>query len=328
MHLVRSRRLVACLVALAVVSAVPQTAGAISRSRQRALEGSSYIVGQQRANGAICAFSCIGSTADAVVSLVAARTAFRDMKEAVAYLRRQVERGHVTGVGLGAKVAMAAEAGGANPRAFGGVNLVRAITDIEGGDGHYGDATVFDQALAMLALRGAGTEPSAAAVSWLEAAQCDDGGWQYDAPPSPSDDEHCFDASAPDPGDFFTSDSNTTGLAIQVLRTGTDVDEALAFLPTLRDGTAGWGYSQGYPTDINSTALVIQAYVAAGVSVPSGGFATLRTSQLDCGAWPYQPGGLANIGATIGAVLGILRRPLPVPPLAATSPVPSTEPCA
>jgi hypothetical protein len=59
MHLVRSRRLVACLVALAVVSAVPQTAGAISRSRQRALEGSSYIVGQQRATGAICAFSCI-----------------------------------------------------------------------------------------------------------------------------------------------------------------------------------------------------------------------------------------------------------------------------
>ena len=328
MHLARSRTLVACLVALAVVSAAPQTAGAISRSRHRALEGASYIVGQQRANGAICAFSCIGSTADAVVSLVAARTAFRDMKQAVAYLRRQVERGHVTGVGLRAKVAMAAEAGGANPRAFGGVNLVRSITDIEGGDGHYGDAAVFDQALAMLALRGAGTQPSAAAASWLEAAQCDDGGWQYDAPPSPSDDEHCFDASAPDPGDFFTSDSNTTGLAIQVLRTGTDVDEAFAFLPTLRDGRAGWGYSQGYPTDINSTALVIQAYAAAGVSVPSGGLATLRTSQLDCGAWPYQPGGPADIGATIGAVLGVLRRPLPVPPLAATSPVPSTEPCA
>jgi len=97
-----------------------------------------------------------------------------------------------------------------------------------------------------------------------------------------------------------------------VLHTGTDVDEALAFLPTLRDGTAGWGYSQGYPTDINSTALVVQAYVAAGVSVPSGGFAALRTSQLDCGAWPYQPGGSDDIGATIGAILGILRRPLPV----------------
>lgn len=328
MHLVSRRRLRACLMALVVVSTVPQAAGAITANRQRALEGSSYVAGEQRANGAICAFSCIGSTADAVTALVAARTAPGVVKNALAYLRRQVESGHVKSVGLRAKVAMAAEAGGANPRAFGGVNLVRAITNAEGVDGHYGGAAVFDQALAMLALKGAGTVPSAAAASWLEAAQCDDGGWQYDAPPSASDDQHCFDSSAPDPGDFFTSDSNTTSLAIQVLRSGTDVDQALAFLPTLRDGTAGWGYSQGYPTDINSTALVIQAYVAAGVSVPSGGFAALRTSQLDCGAWPYQPGGSDDIGATIGAILGILRRPLPVPPLSATSPLPSTQPCA
>ena len=322
------RNLVVCVMAVVVVSAVPQAAGAVSASRQRALEGSSYVVGEQRANGAICAFSCIGSTADAVTALVAARTAPGVVKDALAYLRRQVERGHVTGIGVRAKVAMAAEAGGANPRAFGGLNLVRAITDVEGVNGHYGDAAVFDQALAMLALLGAGTDPSADAESWLEAAQCDDGGWQYDAPPSASDDEHCFDSSIPDPGDFFTSDSNTTSLAIQVLRTGRDVDEAFAFLPTLRDGTAGWGYSQGYPTDINSTALVIQAYVAAGTAVSAGGFATLRTSQLDCGAWPYQPGGGDDIGATIGAILGILRRPLPVPPLGATSPLPSTPSCA
>jgi hypothetical protein len=263
------------------------------------------------------------------MALVAARTAPADMKEAVAYLRRQVERGKVTGLGLRAKVAMAAEAGGANPRAFGGVNLVRAITDLEGVDGHYGDAAVFDQALAMLALRGAGTEPSAAAVSWLEAAQCDDGGWQYDAPSSPADDQHCFDAAAPDPGDFFTSDSNTTSLAIQVLLTGGDVDEAFSFLPTLRDGDAGWGYSQCCAaTDINSTALVIQAYVAAGVAVPAGGFATLRQAQLDCGAWPYQPGGGADIGGTIGAILGILRQPLPVAPAGATAPVPAPKACA
>jgi hypothetical protein len=327
MHLA-SRKLVVCALALVVVSAAPQAAGAKSSSRQRALEGSSYVAAQQRASGAICAFSCIGSTADAVTALVATRTGPGVVKDALAYLRRQVQLGHVTGLGLRAKVAMAAEAGGANPRAFGGLNLVRGITVLEGVDGHFGDAAVFDQALAMLALRGAGREPSAAATSWLEAAQCDDGGWQYDAPPSASDDAHCFDSSVPDPGDFFTSDSNTTSLAIQVLRTGTDVAEALAFLPTLRDGTAGWGYSQGYPTDVNSTALVVQAYVAAGASVPNGGFATLRTSQLGCGAWPYQPGGGADIGATIGAILGILRRPLPVPPLGATSPLPSTPPCA
>jgi hypothetical protein len=107
------------------------------------------------------------------------------------------------------------------------------------------------------------------------------------------------------------------------------VDEALAFLPTLRDGTAGWGYSQCCTsTDINSTALVIQAYVAAGAPVPAGGFAALRQSQLDCGAWPFQPGGVDDLGATIGAILGILRRPLPVGPQSATAPVPSMPPCA
>jgi hypothetical protein len=329
MHLAPRRRLGACAVAVALLAATPQTAGAVTPNRQRALVGASYIVSQQRANGAVCAFSCVGSTADAVLALVATRTAPGPVKDAVAYLRRQVERGHVVGIGLRAKVAMAAVAGGANPRAFGGLNLVRTIIDAEGGNGRYGGAAVFDQALAMLALEGAGAAPSATARRWLTAAQCDDGGWQFDEPSATEDDVHCYDASAPAPGDFFTSDSNTTSLAIQVLRNGTDVDEAFAFLPTLRDGTAGWGYSQCCTaTDVNSTALVIQAYVAAGAAVPTGGFATLRRSQLDCGAWPYQPGGDADIGGTIGAILGILRQPLPVPPRSATTPVPAPEPCA
>ena len=328
MHLASRRRLGACAVVAALLATIPQTAGAVTPSRQRALEGASYIVTQQRANGAICAFSCVGSTADAVLALVATRTAPGPVRDALAYLRRQVERGNVAGLGLRAKVAMAAVAGGANPRAFGGVNLVRSITDSERGSGRYGDASVFDQALGMLALEAAGTMPSAAARGWLVGASCDDGGWQFDEPSRSGDDAHCFDAAASDPADFFTSDSNTTSLAIQVLRAGAVVREAFAFLPTLRDGTAGWGYSQCCTaTDVNSTALVIQAHVAAGVEVPAGGFAALRQSQLDCGAWPFQPGGADDIGATIGAMLGILRQPLPVSPRSATTPVPAPEPC-
>jgi hypothetical protein len=322
------RRLAACIVVAALLATIPQSAGAITPSRQRALRGASYVVSEQRANGAICAFSCVGSTADAVLALVATRTAPGSMKEAVAYLRRQVDRGSVSGIGLIGKVAMAATAGGANPRAFGGVNLVRAITDSETGSGRYGHAAVFDQALAMLAVQAAGGTPSAQARTWLVSAQCADGGWQYDEPSAPGENQHCFDADAPEPGDFFTSDSNTTSLAIQVLRNGGAVDDALAFLPTLRDGSDGWGYSQCCTaTDVNSTALVIQAYVAAGTTVPDGGFAALRRSQLGCGAWPFQPGGSADIGGTIGAILGILRQPLPVSPRSATTPPPAFEPC-
>lgn len=322
------RRLAACALAAVLLAALPQTAGAVTANRERALEGSSYVVAQQRPNGAICAFSCIGSTADAVDSLVGARSAPRAVRDAIAYLSDQVQRGRVSGVGLRAKVVMAAVAGGADPRSFGGTNLVAAIRATEGDNGRFDTAAVFDQALAILALRAAGATVSTQALHWLASAQCDDGGWQYDQRASADDDAHCL--STTDPGtDYFTSDSNTTSLAVQVLRTGSRVDDALAFFRTLRDGSAGWGYSQCcITTDTNSTAMVIQAYVAAGVAVPSGGFGALRRLQLNCGAWPYQAGSPADVGATIGAILGILRQPLPVPQLHAAFPLPTAGSCA
>jgi hypothetical protein len=328
MHLASIRRFVAYALAAALSLALPQAAGAVTANRERALQGSSYVVSQQRASGAICAFSCVGSTADAIESLVAAQTAPRAIRNALTYLSGQVERGHVHGVGLRAKVLMAAVAAGKDPRSFGGQNLVAAIRLSEDADGRFGSAAVFDQALALLALRAAGVTPSTQARHWLASAQCGDGGWQYDEPASLSDNQHCL--STVDPGtDYFTSDSNTTSLAVQVLRTGSRVNDALSFLTTLRDGSAGWGYSQCCTTtDTNSTAMVIQAYVAAGVTVPSGGFAALRQLQLVCGAWPYQAGGPADIGGTIGAILGILRQTLPVPQLDAVYPLPPAGSCA
>jgi hypothetical protein len=328
MHLASGRRIVACALAAALSAALPQTAGAVTANRERALEGSSYVVSQQRASGAICAFSCIGSTADAIESLVAARTAPRAVRNALTYLRGQVQRGHGGAVGLRAKIVMAAVAGGADPRSFGGTNLVAAIRATEDADGRFGSAALFDQALAILALRAAGVGASAQARHWLAAAQCADGGWQYDEPVSAADNQHC--RSTVDPGgDFFTSDSNTTSLAVQVLRTGSRVNDALSFLATLRDGTAGWGYSQCCTTtDTNSTAMAIQAYVAAGVGVPSGALAALRQLQLNCGAWRYQAGGPADIGGTIGGILGILRQTLPVPQVDAAYPLPPAGSCA
>jgi hypothetical protein len=73
--------------------------------------------------------------------------------------------------------------------------------------------------------------------------------------------------------------------------------------------------------------MVIQAYVAAGAAVPAGGFAALRQLQLGCGAWPYQAGGPADVGGTIGAILGILRQRLPVPHLDAAYPLPPAKAC-
>jgi hypothetical protein len=305
---------------------------------QRARAAVGYLASQQKSNGSIPAFSPIGSTADAVVSMVAAGFGQKNVNRAMRYLAGQAATGNVTGVGLEAKVAMAAVASGHNPRNLGGVNLVLEIRLSEQPDGRYGASTpVFEDALAMLALAAASITPDAKATAWLASAQCADGGWQYDQPSGPNDDQHCQDTVAPG-SDFYLSDTNTTSLAVQALRLGsgsaTPDADPFAFFSALRDQKrGGWGYTWGFQTtDANSTALVIQALVAENRAVPSGAAAALRALQYGCGAFAYswQSGARTgpNVGATIGAILGLLRRPLPVAADPVTNPAPAPVACA
>ena len=62
--------------------------------------------------------------------------------------------------------------------------------------------------------RGGGHHAGDGHAAWLLAAQCPDGGWAYDLPYGPGDDDHCFDGTGTD---FFTSDSNATSLMVQAL---------------------------------------------------------------------------------------------------------------
>jgi hypothetical protein len=286
--------------------------------QERAGRAVAYLASHQKANGSIVAFSAIGSTADAVSSFAAAGVGRTRMNRALGYLRTQVGAGHVDSIGLLAKVVLAVTAAGENPRDFGGMNLIRSLRDTLAG-GHFGDSAVFDDATAVLALEAAGITPGNGVAAWLLAAQCPDGGWAYDLPYGPGDDEHCFDGTDTD---FFTSDSNATSLAVQAL-TGMDttdwVESPFAFFDTVRDGeNGGWAYSAAFvSTDANSTGLVLQAYVAAGLPIPNGGLIALRKLQYPgCGAFAYTYSGDAkggpDIGATIGAVPGLVRAPFPV----------------
>lgn len=278
--------------------------------------------------GAIIAFSPIGSTADAVASLIAARTGQRVINRAVGYLRDKTAGGEVLGdpdVGLRGKVVLAVVAAGRNPRDFGGVDLVASITDLEQPDGRYGPTTeVFSQATMLLALVAAQEPPSAAAVQWLKDAQCGDGGWQFDEPSGPADDGHCSLGAE----DFTTTDSNTTSLALQALAALTEEPaiNPFPFLRSLRDPDEdhrGWGFTAGFTTtDANSTALVIQAYVADERRVPRGGLGALRGLQYKlCGknhaalAFTYDDTGKRtgpDVGATIAAIPGLLKRAFPI----------------
>ncbi|MGH2636277.1 MAG: hypothetical protein ACRDHU_09070, partial [Actinomycetota bacterium] len=178
---------------LALLVLLPGVAAGLSRA-ERVERATGFITSQQASNGAFPAFSAVGSTADAVVALVAVGDGKKPLRKALGFLERRVAGGAVVGVGLQAKVVLAAVAAGQDPRDFGGRDLVTGILSSEQPDGRLGDGTaVFDQALGVLALVAAGRTPSAASLGWLASAQCDDGGWQYDAPAGPDDDAHCQD---------------------------------------------------------------------------------------------------------------------------------------
>ena len=322
------RRVITSLLTLGVIASSIGVADAARRSdagRVRSAIG--YLATQQQPNGSIPAFSPIGSTADAVLAIVAAGTGKQQLHAAIGYLRRQALAGHVSIVGLQAKVAAAAVAGGRDPRAFGGINLVKALRSTIDPNGRFGDAAVFDDALAVIALEAADVKIPPLVTQWLLDAQCPDGGWQYDGPALTDEDEHCFSIADP-ASDFFGSDTNTTSYVVQAIEAAGGAmypHDPIAFFADIRDAAhGGWGYTWGFQTtDANSTALAIQALISSGEALPSGALAALRALQdPDCGGWSFtwldDPSGSIpdgpNPGATIGAVLGILRTPLPVEP--------------
>lgn len=326
-------KILTLLCAAALVIALPSSAFAAT-DHGRAERGLGYIASRQKANGSIPAFSTIGSTADAILAAVAVGQGRGVVTDALGFLSRRVATGTVEAVGLRAKIVLAVTAAGRDPRAFGGRNLVSEIRGTISG-GRFGTAAVFDDALATLALVSAGLKPSLSVTDWLRNAQCPDGGWAYDEPYNGStDDETCYDGTA---GDFFTSDSNTTSYVVQALeaanRATFDADP-FAYFDTVRDDVqGGWSYSGSFiATDANSTALVLQAYAAAGKPVPGGGRIALRALQYPrCGAWAYTydgaTRGVPDLGATIGAIPGLLLEPLPytgpvVGPVAPTPPCP------
>ncbi|GIU99580.1 MAG: hypothetical protein KatS3mg014_1196 [Actinomycetota bacterium] len=329
------RSLWAALLAATLLLAHITPAAASLTAADRAERAAGYVASQQRSNGAIVAFSAIGSTADAVVSLVAAGVGRPTVERALDYLERKVRNGKVTGVGLQGKVVLAVVAAGGDPRRFGGTNLVRAIRATEQEDGRLGATTaVFDQALGILALVAAGRTPSDASLTWLLGAQCPDGGWQYDGPPAPGEDEHCSGGGE----DWFASDTNTTAMAVMALEAAgapAPAVDPVGFFEAIRDADrGGWGYTWGYgTTDANSTALVLQAYAALGQDPPTGSIRALRELQyLRCGAFAYSWAGDErtgpNLGATIGAIPGLLRAPFPITGRVARGPAPELPACA
>jgi prenyltransferase beta subunit len=222
-----------------------------------------------------------GGTADLAMALAAAGGQDATLVKVVTYLRAHVaDYADPAGAtasfpgpysGSAAKLALLAEITGQDPSAFGGFDLVAALTDhvctaadatgscTAAGDFYQAFSGV-SQALGVLALARADRTPPAAAVTRLEQLQCPDGG---------------FSSDLIAPGADCTSDVDTTGYAVQALTQVPDasnaVSKAMSYLLAAQQSDGGYLGAAG--ENSNSTALAAQGLMAAPAA------STLRTAR-------------------------------------------------
>jgi len=282
------------------------------RTQQQPDGGFSAFGGESDASvsaDAVYAFAAAGVHPDSVVS--------GNGVSALDYLD-SVAAVEVDNPGRAAKLVLALRVAGANPYSVDGVNLVKSIHDAFNAEtGWYGDS-FFGHTLAVLALASLDESIQNAAIDALLAAQTPEGSWGFNGDPTAG-----------------TGDSNSTALAVQALvAVGGDLaatDAGLDYLRTLQnaeDGTISYdSLSVGDPGgDANSTALAIQAFVAAGedpAALEHGDLlAALLTFQNESGAFQFQPAFPDDsLLATAQAVPALLLTAFPYEPLPAQNPL-------
>lgn len=194
---------------------------------------------------------------------------------------------------------------------------------------------VFRQSLSLLAYQAAHVTPPPAAVSWLLAQQCADGGF-------PS---YRADTTKPcvpyNPATFSGGeDTNATGLAIAALKSvgkTSAESRATSWLLSKENKDGGWEFTPGSGTgsDANSTAIVVTGLASIGGqdAAVARGQEFLETLQIGCAGTPtgtdgslaYQDFGnglVRNDKASAQAVLGLAGTGLPVAPGTLSTTVP------
>ena len=287
----------------------------------------------------------LSTTANVVLALAAANVDLSGARSALSYLQANVV-GYVPNNGANgpaqlAQLILDAAALGADPRSFGGTDLVAELLATEqtsGTDaGLFGTenqatnyaAGTYQQGLALAALAAAGVRGPGqlgAAITWLVNQQCPDGGWV-----SP---DIANNACGGNPSSYQGPDTNSTalaveGLAAQGVLTPAISAGALGFLTGAQDADGGWPYFPGTPaapvtSDPDSTALVMQGLLALGVSPtsaaltkgsanPVSALLSFRlTSGSDAGAFFLPPAPApANTIATYQAVPALAGLSLP-----------------
>ena len=199
--------------------------------------------------------------------------------------------------------------------------LLLAVPPVHATPGLYGsqDATfdgVYRHSLVMLGLTAHGQKLPTAAVQWLIAQQCADGGFE------PYRADTTKPCTPPDPTNYVGEDTNSTAAAAMALAAAGQKSRAMRAIDYLRSAQTsdgGFAYYVGGSSDVNSTAMAILAMRSNGIapaSVQNSGknaYAFLSGNMLGCAS--KHPGSFSFWGessdkATVQALVA-LRSTLP-----------------
>jgi prenyltransferase beta subunit len=201
---------------------------------------------------------------------------------------------------------LAAVAAGADPRRFGGRDLVAALEAVIARNGSVADQTNLT-VYAILALRAAGIAPAANTLAWLTAQEDRDGGFNYATAGS-------------------ASDVDDTGAALEALAGNPSPaaararSRAVAFIERAQSPDGGLPTAPGAEANAQSTAWAIQGLVAAGVdpaSLHRGGapspLAYLKSLIAPDGHVRYsRTGDQTPVWVTAEAAMALAEKPLPL----------------
>lgn len=273
---------------------------------------------QQQANGG---FGSEVATVDSMLAMGANQIALTDWFTGTGSVSLPnywdtsgVADNYVSGVNRLGKLAMAVAGVQDNPQTFDGVNLAAdLVAEYNSQTGAFGATpNNTNQAYAILGWRSVVSRPvPARAVEYLANNANADGGWSWSAP-----------------GGSTGSDTNSTSVAVQALIAGGVssqsgvITRALAYLKTAQNTDGGFNYdpnSAYTDTDVNSTASVVQALIAAGqdpvtTTWTMGGKSAidfLLSAQLPNGGFEWQSGTGENLLATQQAVSALLQQSYP-----------------
>ncbi len=302
-------------------------------------EAANWLEAQQNADGGFGSSpgdeSSAAMTGWAMLGLEAAgRNPFdlaRQGHSPIDFLRRHLD--DLSSPGDLARTIVALEGAGADPRSFGGRNLVAALLKRRAANGSYAGwpgTTSF----AVIALRSASADDAlGGTISWLASVQNGDGGWG-DVPGGPSN---------PD----------VTGSAMQALPNTEAGKHGLAYLRKHQRSNGGFALGAAGGVNSQSTAWAVQGMVAVGsdpATIEAKGASALdylAARQADDGHYRYSESSDQSpvwvtgevLVATSGDALPIAPPPrektqatvspstaVPAPPLSEAVPVPESEP--